>query len=158
MKHINNKMKSIEEVIQSVHYKDSITLKEYFKLKCGKERVNNYVHIMTSKDAKTMLLRFAEVNNFYTRGYCQQVYNISKESIQDLADTMRKLKEQIFRYCISFKGAKILKEKEHFDLTELFKKFEEYGFDVHTPRQCYGFGKHWYYYPLIDGRLEELIY
>ena len=107
MKHINNKMKSIEEVIQSVHPKDSITLKEYFKLKCGKERVNNYVYIMRSKDAKTMLLRFAEANNFYTRGYCQQVYNISKESIQDLAETMRKLKEQIFRYCISFKGAKI---------------------------------------------------
>ena len=157
MKHTNNKMKSIEQVIQSVHPKDSITLKEYFKLKCGKERVNSYVYIMRSKDAKTMLLRFAEVNNFYTHGYCQQVYNISKESIQDLADTMRKLKEQIFRYCISFKGAKILKEKEHFDLTELFKKFEEYGFDVHTfkkfeeygfdvhtPRQCYGFGKHWY--------------
>lgn len=121
MKHINNKMKSIEEVIQSVHPKDSITLKEYFKLECGKERVNNYAYIMRSKNAKTMLLRFAEVNNFYTYGYCQQVCNISKEFIQDLADTMRKLKEQIFRYCISFKGAKILKEKEHFDLTELFK-------------------------------------
>lgn len=158
MKHTSNKMKSIEEVIQSVHPKDHITLKKYFNLECGRECVNNYVYIMKSKDAKTMLLRFAEVNNFYTGGYCQQVYNISKESVQDLADTMRRLKEQIFRYCISFKGAKILKEKEHFDLTELFEKFNKYGFDVHTPSQCYGFGKHWYYYPLIDGRLEELIY
>lgn len=158
MKHTSNKMKSIEEVIQSVHWKDHITLKEYFSLKYGKERVNNYVYIMKSKEAKTMLLRFAEVNNFYTREYYQQVYSISKESVQDLADIMRRLKEQIFRYCISLKGSKVLKEKEHFDLTELFEKFKKYGFDVHTPSQCYGFGKHWYYYPLIDGRLKELIY
>ena len=52
MKHTSNKMKSIEEVIQSVHPKDPITLKEYFNLEYGREHVNNYVYIMKSKDAK----------------------------------------------------------------------------------------------------------